>query len=108
MGKMSMALGFGVGYLLGTRAGRERFDELKRTGEKVVQRPEVQQARERIMMVASEKLPINGAGAEPHRSRAHSSEQTSAQTRTRSEARSGTDSGARHLNASEGSDTGAV
>lgn len=68
MGKVSMALGLGVGYVLGTRAGRERFEELKKTGARLVQRPEVQQAKERIRTVASERLPVNGARSEPRTS----------------------------------------
>jgi hypothetical protein len=33
---------FGIGYVLGTRAGRERFDELVELGKQLAQRDDVQ------------------------------------------------------------------
>lgn len=70
MRKITMLLGLGVGYVLGARAGRERYDqlkgafgELKDTSARIVQRPEVQKARNRIMRMASDKLP-NGNSKE--------------------------------------------
>ncbi len=35
---------FGIGYVLGTRAGKERFDELVETAKKFAARDEVQMA----------------------------------------------------------------
>jgi hypothetical protein len=35
---------FGIGYVLGTRAGRERFDELVAMGKKFAERDEVKMA----------------------------------------------------------------
>jgi hypothetical protein len=46
--KLMMALGFGAGYVLGTRAGRERYEQLMASAVRVAQRPEVQQARDRL------------------------------------------------------------
>ncbi|MGF7237278.1 MAG: hypothetical protein ACQSGP_20285 [Frankia sp.] len=40
----SVIAGFGVGYLLGTRAGRERYDEILRWARDFSERPEVQGA----------------------------------------------------------------
>jgi hypothetical protein len=40
----SVIAGFGVGYLLGTRAGRERYDEILRRARDFSERPEVQGA----------------------------------------------------------------
>ncbi len=56
MGKFTAALTLGVGYVLGSRAGRERYDQLKQSAAKLAQRPEVQQARERVQAAAGGKL----------------------------------------------------
>ena len=42
--KTGMLVGLGVGYVLGTRAGRERYDELKATWDQLVGNPSVQRA----------------------------------------------------------------
>ncbi|WP_409330550.1 hypothetical protein [Trujillonella humicola] len=44
MGKLSLALGIGVGYVLGTRAGRERYQQIQQATARLTGRPEVQQA----------------------------------------------------------------
>jgi hypothetical protein len=44
MGKLSLGLGFGVGYVLGARAGRDRFQEIKQAAAGLMERPEVQEA----------------------------------------------------------------
>jgi CBS domain-containing protein len=41
------ALGFGVGYVLGTRAGRERYDQIVRAWKSLIGSPTVHQAAER-------------------------------------------------------------
>lgn len=56
MGKLMTALGFGAGYVLGTRDGRARYEQIKGTATKVAERPEVQQAKERVKAAAGEKL----------------------------------------------------
>jgi hypothetical protein len=38
----------GAGYVLGARAGRERYDQIMRAVGKVAQRPEVQQAKDKV------------------------------------------------------------
>lgn len=48
MDKLTAGLSFGVGYVLGSRAGRRRFQQLKQAAVTIAQRPEVQQARERL------------------------------------------------------------
>jgi hypothetical protein len=40
--KTGLLVGFGVGYVLGTRAGRDRYDELKATWDQLVGNPSVQ------------------------------------------------------------------
>lgn len=41
-GKVMFVIGAGVGYVLGARAGRERYDELKSQAESVIHDPRVQ------------------------------------------------------------------
>lgn len=57
IGKLTMGLSFGAGYVLGSRAGQERFQQLKQTAASVARRPEVQQTRDRVKRVAGNKLP---------------------------------------------------
>jgi hypothetical protein len=40
--KSGLLIGFGVGYVLGTRAGRERYDELRTAWDQFVGNPQVQ------------------------------------------------------------------
>jgi hypothetical protein len=40
--KTGLLVGFGVGYVLGTRAGRERYEELKASWDQFVGNPSVQ------------------------------------------------------------------
>ena len=44
MAKLSLGLGFGVGYVLGARAGRARYEEIKKAAAGFLQRPDVQEA----------------------------------------------------------------
>lgn len=44
MGKLSLALGLGVGYVLGTRAGRARYEQIQQAAANLAGRPEVQDA----------------------------------------------------------------
>ena len=39
-----LALGIGIGYVLGSRAGRERYEQIKRWSSKVADHPAVQGA----------------------------------------------------------------
>lgn len=41
-GKILLVVGFGVGYLLGTRAGRERYEQIKTAVSKLWNDPRVQ------------------------------------------------------------------
>jgi hypothetical protein len=56
VGRLTTALAFGTGYVLGSRAGRERFEQLKGAAAKLAQRPELQQAGDRLKTVAADKL----------------------------------------------------
>lgn len=44
MGKLSLGLGLAVGYVLGARAGKEKYEQIKQAAAGVMGRPEVQQA----------------------------------------------------------------
>ncbi|MGY1609458.1 hypothetical protein [Geodermatophilus sp. SYSU D00700] len=56
MGKLSMALGLGVGYVLGTRAGRERYEQIAQAATRFMGRPEVQQTLEKARDAAPPQL----------------------------------------------------
>ena len=56
MGKLTAVIALGVGYVLGTRAGRERYEQIKQAAASAAQRPEVQRARDRLKTVAGDKL----------------------------------------------------
>ena len=44
MGKLQILLGAGVGYVLGARAGRERYDQIEQQARKLWSNPKVQDA----------------------------------------------------------------
>lgn len=44
MGKFSLALGLGVGYVLGSRAGHARYEQIQQAAVRLSGRPEVQEA----------------------------------------------------------------
>ncbi len=45
--KMGLVVGAGLGYVLGARAGRERYEDLRRAWENFLGNPQVQQIVER-------------------------------------------------------------
>ncbi|MHB1171638.1 MAG: YtxH domain-containing protein [Lacisediminihabitans sp.] len=56
-GKLLLVVGFAVGYVLGSRAGRERYDELKRAAEKLWNDPRVQRQVKQAEEFAKDKAP---------------------------------------------------
>ena len=42
--KTGLIVGFGAGYVMGTKAGRERFEELKASWDQFVGNPSIQRA----------------------------------------------------------------
>ncbi|MFD3539278.1 YtxH domain-containing protein [Streptomyces sp. NPDC058662] len=44
--KVTFAVGLALGYVLGTRAGRERYEQLKKSAREVAQNPAVRNAAE--------------------------------------------------------------
>ena len=59
MGRLSLGLGFGIGYVLGARAGRARYEQIKQAAAGVMERPEVQQAVEQVRAAAP--APLQGS-----------------------------------------------
>ncbi|MEV4177886.1 MULTISPECIES: YtxH domain-containing protein [unclassified Nonomuraea] len=41
--RMTFAVGLAIGYVLGSRAGRERYEQIKRTAQRVADNPRVQE-----------------------------------------------------------------
>ncbi len=56
MGKFTLGLGLGVGYVLGARAGRAQYEQIKRAAAGFMERPEVQQALEKARTAAPAPL----------------------------------------------------
>ena len=55
-GKILFVVGLGVGYVLGTRAGRERYEQIKRAAEGVWNTPAVQQGVDTVKDFAADKV----------------------------------------------------
>ena len=55
-GKIGLIVGLGAGYVLGTRAGRARYEQIKKQAEKVWDLPPVQKQVDRAKAVAK-RLP---------------------------------------------------
>ncbi|GAA1166101.1 hypothetical protein [Nocardioides aquiterrae] len=53
--KSSLLVGFAAGYVLGSRAGRERYEQIKAGATKVAQNPKVQAAADRAQDAVSEQ-----------------------------------------------------
>jgi oxygen-dependent protoporphyrinogen oxidase len=56
-GKAALLVGGAVGYVLGTRAGRQRYEQIKGQAQKVWQNPKVQQTKAQAQDYAREKAP---------------------------------------------------
>ncbi len=54
MGKISFLAGAGIGYVLGTRAGREQYDKLVAQAERVRRDPRVRQQAQRAQEKAGD------------------------------------------------------
>lgn len=53
MAKMSFLIGFGAGYVLGAKAGTERYEQLKRLYENLQSSPQVRRATHKAKDAAS-------------------------------------------------------
>ena len=58
MRKLTMLLSGAVGYVLGTRAGRERYEQIKSLASRVKEDPRVQEKAQQAADIAKEKAPI--------------------------------------------------
>ena len=62
MKKLMLLVAGGVGYVLGTRAGRERYEQIKRAATRVKEDPRVQekahQAADVVKETAQQKAPV--------------------------------------------------
>jgi hypothetical protein len=52
MNRLTFCVSLAVGYVLGARAGRQRYDQISRTASRLAARPEVQQAQEKLRTAA--------------------------------------------------------
>jgi len=57
MSKMSFLAGIGVGYVLGARAGRQRYEQIKTGARGVWNNPKVQETVSHAQEVAAQKAP---------------------------------------------------
>lgn len=48
MTKLTLLAGFGAGYVLGAKAGTERYDQIARFAAGLQSKPQVQQAQQRL------------------------------------------------------------
>ena len=55
-GKLLFVVGLGVGYVLGTRAGRERYEQIAKAADRVWNQPTVQKGVDAVKDFASEKI----------------------------------------------------
>ena len=59
--KLTLLAGVGVGYVLGAKAGQERYQQIKRMAEDLMGRPQVQQATESLQSTAGDLAAKAGA-----------------------------------------------
>lgn len=57
-GKITLLVGGAVGYVLGTRAGRERYEQIKSQAQSVWKSPKVQEKATQAQDFAREKAPV--------------------------------------------------
>ena len=58
MKKLTLLIAGGIGYVLGTRAGRERYEQIKKAATRVKDDPRVQEKATQAADIAKEKAPI--------------------------------------------------
>lgn len=57
-GKIALLVGGAVGYVLGTRAGHERYDQIKAQAESIWTNPKVQEKATQAQDFAKDKAPV--------------------------------------------------
>lgn len=66
LNRLLLALVASFGYVLGARAGRQRYDQLAGLAGRVARRPEIQIARDKAEEALSERTGLGGGGAGKH------------------------------------------
>ncbi|KAA0232279.1 MAG: hypothetical protein JJLCMIEE_03408 [Acidimicrobiales bacterium] len=54
--RLGLAVGFGVGYYLGAKAGRERYEQIERVIGNVRHRPEVEELLDRLRLAVRDRI----------------------------------------------------
>ncbi|UJH69589.1 hypothetical protein [Ornithinimicrobium sp. INDO-MA30-4] len=57
MSKITMAAAFGAGYIFGSKAGRQRYEELKAKAEELWSNPKVQEQAAKVSEQAKDRMP---------------------------------------------------
>lgn len=57
-GKTLILVAGATGYILGARAGRERYDQIKEQADRLLNNPKVQKAASDVQDVVAEKAPL--------------------------------------------------
>jgi hypothetical protein len=57
-GKLAMVVGLAAGYVLGTRDGRERYEQIKTQANRLVNDPRVQEKASQATDLAKQKAPV--------------------------------------------------
>jgi hypothetical protein len=58
MKKLSLLIAAGIGYVLGTKAGRERYEQIRDAARKVRNDPRVQEKAQQAADLAREQAPV--------------------------------------------------
>lgn len=56
--RLGLLLGAGVGYVLGTKAGTQRYEEIKSFTQRVMDKPEVQQVKQKVAEITGKASTI--------------------------------------------------
>ena len=56
--RLPLLIAGGIGYVLGTKAGRERYEQMRATFDKVKNDPRVQEKAQQATDLAKEKAPV--------------------------------------------------
>ncbi|MFL6154357.1 MAG: YtxH domain-containing protein [Ornithinibacter sp.] len=58
MKKLTLIVGVGIGYVLGSKAGRERFEQIRSGARKVASNPKVQSAASKAQETVAAQAPV--------------------------------------------------
>jgi alkylation response protein AidB-like acyl-CoA dehydrogenase len=56
IGKLSLVAAFGAGYVLGAKAGTQRYEKIRRTAQGIAEQPLVHSATEKVQAKAAEAV----------------------------------------------------